>query len=180
MRMIDVVRFIVGFVVLSIGAYTDFKTRMASNCLWLVLGSVALSLLLVDFYLYGLDVFKIVSLVVMVLLFYVLFQLRVIVGGADVKALMCVCILIPLFILDVFFLSVVVMLLSVPVVCVFKKMPLRDVLFGYPYPFLVSLLCGFVLSYVLSGFWSMGLLASVSQTVLHQRCCIYGGGVIFS
>ena len=157
MFVLDLLRFIVGIIILSIGAYTDLKYREASNKLWVILGTVAGIILVIDFYQNGINPLKIFLMIFMIILAYVLFQLHVI-GGADAKAIMCLSILIPFFVFDVLFISCIVSLLFVPVIVLFKRISFKEVMVGYSFPFLVSILLGFILSFILSGFWSFSLL----------------------
>jgi len=46
--LINVTRFIIGLSILSYGAYTDLKTREASNKLWLLMGIMGAVLLTVE------------------------------------------------------------------------------------------------------------------------------------
>ena len=156
-KVLDILRFIIGFIILGIGAYTDLKSRSASNRLWVVLGSFATIFLIFDFYLYGIDPFKIVFMIIMIILVYVLFQIHVIGGGADAKAIMSLSILIPYFVFDVLFLACIISLLSIPLIIIMKKSSVKEVMIGYNFPFLVSLFISFILSFILSGFWSISL-----------------------
>ena len=124
----------------------------------MVLGFFAIIFIIFDFYFYGIDLFKIVFMVIMIFLAYVLFQLRLISGGADAKAIMSLSILIPFFVFDILFLSCIISLLSIPLIIFLKKLHLKDVMIGYSFPFLVSIFIGFILSFFLSGFWSYSIL----------------------
>lgn len=95
---LDIVRLIVGIVILSYASYTDIKTRRASNYLWLAMGSIGGILLIIQYFtapfenpLYLLFVPIFIGLV------YALFQLGLIFGGADAKALMALAILVPFY-----------------------------------------------------------------------------------
>lgn len=154
------IKFIVGSIILGIGAYTDLKTRKASNKLWLVLGSIAITLLIIEF-LERIDYIKIILIPGLILIFYVLFQFNIIQGGADAKAMMCLSILIPFNVFDVFILSANIMFLSIPFIYFNKKIPMKEVLFKYQYPVLVTLFIGFILSFFLSGFWDEVLIQKI-------------------
>ena len=95
--LLDVIRLVVGIAILSYASYTDIKTRRASNILWLVMGSIGGILLLVQYFTIGFNnPYYLLFIPIMIGLVYALFQLRLIFGGADAKALMALSILVPL------------------------------------------------------------------------------------
>ena len=95
--VLDIIRLVVGTVILSYASFTDIKTRRASNMLWVILGSVGALLLLIQHFTVGFDnILYLIFIPIMIGLMYVLFQMRLIFGGADAKALMALAILIPL------------------------------------------------------------------------------------
>jgi preflagellin peptidase FlaK len=95
---IDICRFFTGIVVLFIASYTDIKTRRASNYLWLIMGGIGGILLVLQYFTVGFDdkIMYLVFIPIMIGLVYLLFQMRLIFGGADAKALMAIAILVPL------------------------------------------------------------------------------------
>lgn len=95
---LDITRLIVGLAILSYASYTDIKTRKASNILWLIMGSVGAILLIIQYFSIGFGdkTNYLIFIPIMIALMYVLFQLRLIFGGADAKALMAIAILVPL------------------------------------------------------------------------------------
>jgi len=94
---LDIARLIIGITILGYASYTDIKTRKASNINWLVMGSIAAILLLLQYIIVGFDnLYYLLFIPIMIILIYVLFQLRLIFGGADAKALMAIAILLPL------------------------------------------------------------------------------------
>ena len=96
--LLDLIRFIVGIAVLSYASYTDIKTRRASNILWLIMGSIGAILLLIQYFTIGFGdkINYLIFIPIMIGFVYLLFQMRLIFGGADAKALMAIAILIPL------------------------------------------------------------------------------------
>ena len=96
--MIDFIRFIVGFSVLFYASYTDLKIRRASNSLWLTMGGIGGILLITEYFLFngfGNQVMYLVFIPVIIIIMYVFFQLRLLFGGADAKAMMAIAILVP-------------------------------------------------------------------------------------
>ena len=94
---LDVIRLIIGFAVLSYASYTDIKTRRASNINWLIMGGIGGILLVVQYFTVGFEnYFYLLFIPVMIGLVYAFFQMRLIFGGADAKALMAIAILTPL------------------------------------------------------------------------------------
>jgi len=98
--VLNIIRLVVGVVILGYASYTDIKTRRASNILWVIMGIIGAVLLVIQ-YLYtdSFDAGRIAYLVfipIMIIMVYVMFQLRLIFGGADAKALMALSILLPL------------------------------------------------------------------------------------
>ena len=94
-------------------------------------------------------------MIVMIIAAYLLFQVHVIEGGADAKAIMSLSILIPLLVYDVFFVACIISVLSVPFIVLFKKLSVKTVFMGYSFPFLVSLFVSFLIMFPLfffSGF----------------------------
>ena len=93
---LDVTRFIVGIVILTYASYTDIKTRRASNILWVIMGSIGAILLVIQYFTINFEnPFYLIFIPIMIALMYVLFQLRLIFGGADAKAIMALAILVP-------------------------------------------------------------------------------------
>lgn len=105
---LDLTRLIVGIGILGYASYTDIKTRRASNMLWLIMGVIGFILLVFQMYIYmnhDPDMFDLMKLYLifipfMIGLVYVLFQLRLIFGGADAKALMALALLLPFPVLN--------------------------------------------------------------------------------
>lgn len=95
---LDITRLIVGIAILSYASYTDIKTRRASNILWLIMGSIGAILLVIQYFTIGFGdrTNYLIFIPIMIGLMYVLFQLRLIFGGADAKALMAIAVLVPL------------------------------------------------------------------------------------
>lgn len=95
---LSVTRLIVGLIILFYASYTDIKTRRASNILWLIMGSIGAILLAVQYFTIGFEdkIYYLLFIPIMIGLVYALFQLRLIFGGADAKALMAIAILVPL------------------------------------------------------------------------------------
>jgi archaeal preflagellin peptidase FlaK len=105
---LDVTRLIVGTLILGYASYTDIKTRRASNILWVIMGLVGGILLVYQMYLYSIHDIEMFELMKLYLIFipfmiglvYVLFQMRLIFGGADAKALMALALLLPFPVLN--------------------------------------------------------------------------------
>ena len=94
--LLDSIRLIVGISILSYASYTDIKTRRASNMLWVIMGSIGAILLVIQYFTIGFDnPLLLIFVPIMIGLMYVLFQLRLIFGGADAKAIMALAILVP-------------------------------------------------------------------------------------
>ena len=96
--LLDITRLIVGIAILSYASYTDIKTRRASNILWLIMGSIGGILLLIQYSTIGFGdkINYLIFIPIMIGFVYLLFQMRLIFGGADAKALMAIAILVPL------------------------------------------------------------------------------------
>jgi preflagellin peptidase FlaK len=95
--LLDILRLVVGISILSYASYTDIKTRRASNILWLIMGSIGGILLVVQYFTIGFGdkTNYLIFIPIMIIFIYVMFQLRLIFGGADAKALMAIAILVP-------------------------------------------------------------------------------------
>jgi archaeal preflagellin peptidase FlaK len=96
--LLDIIRLVVGIAILSYASYTDIKTRRASNMLWVIMGVAGGILLIIQYFTIGFGdkTMFLIFIPIMIVLVYFLFQLRLIFGGADAKALMALSILVPL------------------------------------------------------------------------------------
>jgi preflagellin peptidase FlaK len=95
--VIDLSRFIVGFIILLYASYTDIKTRRASNMLWLLMGAIGGILIIIQFFTIGFNnIIHLIFIPIMAGLAYILFQLRLLFGGADAKAIIALAILVPI------------------------------------------------------------------------------------
>jgi preflagellin peptidase FlaK len=96
--LLDITRLAVGIAILSYASYTDIKTRRASNMLWVIMGVAGGILLIIQYFTIGFGdkTMYLVFIPIMIVLVYFLFQMRLIFGGADAKALMALAILVPL------------------------------------------------------------------------------------
>ena len=95
--VLDVIRLFVGIAILFYASYTDIKTRRASNMLWVIMGSIGAILLVIQYFTIGFEnPYYLLFIPIMIGLMFALFQLRLIFGGADAKALMALAILVPL------------------------------------------------------------------------------------
>lgn len=96
---LDVIRLVTGCFILFYASYTDIKTRRASNYLWVLMGLIGGLLILIQ---YATNSFKgdeflyLIFIPIMIVIVYVMFQMRLIFGGADAKALMALAVLIPI------------------------------------------------------------------------------------
>jgi len=97
LEILDIIRFATGFLILFYASYTDIKIRQASNKLWLIMGFIAIILLIIQYFTEGFEnYFYLIFIPIMIGLVYLLFQLRIIFGGADAKAIMAIAILAPI------------------------------------------------------------------------------------
>ncbi len=97
--LLDITRLVVGTTILSYASYIDIKTRRASNMLWVIMGSVGAILLVIQYLTVPAafdKIFYLIFIPIMIALMYIFFQLRLIFGGADAKAIMALAILVPL------------------------------------------------------------------------------------
>jgi preflagellin peptidase FlaK len=93
----DIIRFFIGIIILSYASYTDIKTRKASNILWLFMGSIGAIILVVQYITIGFEnIFYLLFIPLMIVFMFILFNLRLIFGGADAKAIMALAIFAPI------------------------------------------------------------------------------------
>jgi len=93
----DIIRIIIGVTILSYATFTDIKTRLASNILWVIMGSIGIIFIIIQFLTIGFDdLFQLVFIPIIIILMFVFFQLRLLFGGADAKAIMALAILLPI------------------------------------------------------------------------------------
>jgi len=94
--ILDAIRFFVGIIILSYASYTDIKTRRASNILWVIMAIIGAILLITQYLTVGFEnPMVLIFIPIMIGLVYVLFQMRLLFGGADAKAIMAIAILLP-------------------------------------------------------------------------------------
>ena len=97
LEILDIIRFVTGILILFYASYTDIRTRRASNYLWIIMGTIAVILLIVQYFIVGFNnSYYLIFIPIMIGLVYLLFQMRIIFGGADAMALMAIAILIPI------------------------------------------------------------------------------------
>ena len=95
--ILDGIRLITGTVLLAYASYTDIKTRRAANILWVVMAIVGIILLVIQYLDGGFpNIWYLVFIPIMIVLMYAFFQMRLLFGGADAKALMALAILVPI------------------------------------------------------------------------------------
>jgi len=96
--VINLVRFMVGFGILSYASFTDIRTRRAPNILWILMGTIGGILLAIQYFSpegFGSQTIYLIFVPIMIALVYLFFQMRLIFGGADAKAIMALAILVP-------------------------------------------------------------------------------------
>ncbi len=95
--ILDAARLAIGAVVLSYASYTDMKTRTAENYLWYAMAGAGALLLVLQLALFPstANPFYLMYIPVVIGLVYLLYQFRLIFGGADAKALFAIAILAP-------------------------------------------------------------------------------------
>ncbi|HUS99231.1 MAG TPA: A24 family peptidase C-terminal domain-containing protein [Candidatus Thermoplasmatota archaeon] len=95
--ILDVIRLITGTSLLAYASYTDMKTRRAANILWVIMGLIGAILLVIQYLDGGFpNIWYLVFVPIMIVLMYLFFQMRLLFGGADAKALMALAILVPI------------------------------------------------------------------------------------
>jgi preflagellin peptidase FlaK len=94
---LNIIRLLTGIVLLTYASYTDIKTRRAANILWVIMAIIGTILLVVQYMGGGFtNIWYLVFIPIMIALMYVFFQMRLLFGGADAKALMALAILVPI------------------------------------------------------------------------------------
>jgi preflagellin peptidase FlaK len=95
--ILNTIRLITGTALLAYASYTDIKTRRAANILWVIMGLVGAILILIQYLDGGFpNIWYLVFVPIMIALMYLFFQMRLLFGGADAKALMALAILVPI------------------------------------------------------------------------------------
>lgn len=146
--LLDIIRLTTGAIILFYASYTDIKTRLASNYLWVIMGVIGGIILAIEFFTVGFtNPYYLIFVPIMIILMYVLFQLRLIFGGADAKAIMAIAILVPFPIYNITFFETsimpgswqvfansVILFLLIPVSLLIFNISKRNV--EFPYAFL--------------------------------------------
>jgi preflagellin peptidase FlaK len=95
--ILNVIRLITGTLLLTYASYTDIKTRRAANILWVIMAVIGAILVLIQYLDGGFpNIWYLVFIPIMIALMYLFFQMRLLFGGADAKALMALAILVPI------------------------------------------------------------------------------------
>ena len=95
--LLDGIRLITGTILLAYASYTDIKTRRAANILWILMALVGIILLTIQYLEGGYpNIYYLAFIPLMIGLMYLFFQMRLLFGGADAKALMALAILMPI------------------------------------------------------------------------------------
>jgi preflagellin peptidase FlaK len=95
--ILNIIRLITGTILLTYASYTDIKTRRAADLLWVMMGIVGIILLIIQYLEGGFpNLWYLVFIPIMIALMYAFFQLGLLFGGADAKALMALAILVPI------------------------------------------------------------------------------------
>ena len=95
--LLDSIRLITGTILLAYASYTDIKTRRAANILWILMALVGAILLVLQYLEGGYpNIWYLAFIPIMIALMYLFFQMRLLFGGADAKALMALAILVPI------------------------------------------------------------------------------------
>lgn len=95
--VLNLIRLITGAILLTYASYTDVKTRRAANRLWIIMAIIGAVLLLIQYLDGGFpNIWYLVFIPIMIALMYLFFQMRLLFGGADAKALMALAILVPI------------------------------------------------------------------------------------
>jgi preflagellin peptidase FlaK len=95
--VLNLIRLITGAILLTYASYTDVKTRRAANKLWIIMAIIGAVLLLIQYLDGGFpNIWYLVFIPIMIALMYLFFQMRLLFGGADAKALMALAILVPI------------------------------------------------------------------------------------
>ena len=93
---LDIIRFVFGVIILSYASYTDIKTRRASNILWIIMSLIGVILLIIQYLTQDFEnIMILIFIPIMIGFVYLLYQLRLLFGGADAKAIMAIAILLP-------------------------------------------------------------------------------------
>ena len=94
---LNILRLLTGTVLLAYASYTDIKTRRAANILWVIMAIVGALLLVLQYFTIGFEnLWYLIFIPIMIGLMYLFFQMRLLFGGADAKALMALAILVPI------------------------------------------------------------------------------------
>ena len=96
MLQLDLIRLIAGCVILGYACYTDIKTRMVKNTLWIITIFIGVVLLIIQYMVGELhNWYQLLFIPVIVVIVYALYYIGLLFGGADAKAIMSLSVLIP-------------------------------------------------------------------------------------
>jgi len=147
-------KYIIAITILTIGSYTDLKTRTAPDTLWLILGGFGIIFIITT----TINIFYLIVMVAFLVILYLISKVTDKIGGADLKALMALAILFPYPMMgylppaySIFIYAYIVTFCSIPIVYLLNKnRSWMYVLMEYENPFLVFLTMGFGI-YVMFG-----------------------------
>ncbi len=93
--LLVVARIVSGAGILTVASFTDWKTRIAPNKLWILMGGIGIVLLVVQHFTIEINYLYLSIIPLMFAVAYLLFRTGIIFGGADAKAIMALSLLVP-------------------------------------------------------------------------------------
>ena len=90
--MLDLIRLIMGVLLLSYASYTDWKFRKVDNKIWIIMGLGGFMLILLSDF----DIWILLPIFTMIVIAFIIYILNMF-GGADIKAIIAISILTPLW-----------------------------------------------------------------------------------
>ncbi len=85
--LLDITRLFIGIIILSYASYTDIKTRMANNILWIIMGGIGVILIIIQFFTVGFsNIIYLGFIPIMIGFTFFVYYLSLLKGGADLKA----------------------------------------------------------------------------------------------
>jgi hypothetical protein len=89
-------RLISGIFFLSLASYKDIKTREIKNWIWIVLSSIGVGILLIQYFTEGIVLTRLLGIPLMIAFAYLFFFFKIL-AGADAKALIALALLAPIW-----------------------------------------------------------------------------------
>ena len=144
----NLIIFVTGFIFLILASFYDLKDRKVKNMLWILFIITSIIILLIN----DINYLKVILALMGIGISYLIYITNMFYAGADCKAFMCLALLTPIMFFDILFISFATTILFIPLIKYYKKISWIEAGTKKDFPFMVSILSGFVFVQLLNLF----------------------------